>query len=109
MEEDTLLSLDIFLEEYGFEKDLSNKEKIKILKQIIVTVGVGKDLEELRFSNNKEKEIDKDKEYFNKINNLDLIQMQAQGYIIRIKRLERENRKLKRKQSLQKIMKAFNK
>ena len=88
MKEDKLLVLDEFLKEQGFENNLSNKEKLKILKQIIFTVGVDKDLEELRFVKNEGKETAE--EYFNKINNLELTQMQAQGYIMVIKQLERK-------------------
>lgn len=107
MTEDKLLVLDEFLKEQGFENNLSNKEKLKILKQIIFTVGVDKDLEELRFVKNEGKETAE--EYFNKINNLELTQMQAQGYIMVIKQLERKNRKLKRKEAFQKVKSLFKK
>lgn len=107
MKEDKLLVLDEFLKEQGFENNLSNKEKLKILKQIIFTVGVDKDLEELRFVKNEGKETAE--EYFNKINNLELTQMQAQGYIMVIKQLERKNRKLKRNEAIQKVKSIFKK
>lgn len=107
MTEDKLLVLDEFLKEQGFENNLSNKEKLKILKQIIFTVGVDKDLEELRFVKNEGKETAE--EYFNKINNLELTQMQAQGYIMVIKQLERKNRKLKRNEAIQKVKSIFKK
>lgn len=107
MTEDKLLVLDEFLKEQGFENNLSNKEKLKILKQIIFTVGVDKDLEELRFVKNEGKETAE--EYFNKINNLELTQMEAQGYIMVIKQLERKNRKLKRKEAFQKVKSLFKK
>lgn len=107
MKEDKLLVLDEFLKEQGFENNLSNKEKLKILKQIIFTVGVDKDLEELRFVKNEGKETAE--EYFNKINNLELTQMEAQGYIMVIKQLERKNRKLKRKEAFQKVKSLFKK
>ena len=107
MKEDKLLVLDEFLKEQGFENNLSNKEKLKILKQIIFTVGVDKDLEELRFVKNEGKETAE--EYFNKINNLELTQMQAQGYIMVIKQLERKKRKLKRNEAIQKVKSIFKK
>lgn len=107
MTEDKLLVLDEFLKEQGFENNLSNKEKLKILKQIIFTVGVDKDLEELRFVKNEGKETAE--EYFNKINNLELTQMQAQGYIMVIKQLERKKRKLKRNEAIQKVKSIFKK
>ena len=107
MKEDKLLVLDEFLKEQGFENNLSNKEKLKILKQIIFTVGVDKDLEELRFVKNEGKETAE--EYFNKINNLELTQMQAQGYIMVIKQLERKKRKLKRNEAIQKVKSLFKK
>lgn len=107
MTEDKLSVLDEFLKEQGFENNLSNKEKLKILKQIIFTIGVDKDLEELRFVKNEGKETPA--EYFNKINNLELTQMQVQGYIIEIKQLERKKHKLKRKATIQKVMTIFKK
>ena len=107
MTEDKLLVLDECLKEQGFENNLSNKEKLKILKQIIFTVGVDKDLEELRFVKNEGKETAE--EYFNKINNLELTQMQAQGYIMVIKQLERKKRKLKRNEAIQKVKSIFKK
>lgn len=105
-----MIPIEDFFKKYGIETEkLDNKEKLKILKRIIFTIGVEKDLEELSYAKNKESKTITESEYINNIRNLSLIQFQAQCYIFMIKQIKKEERKLKRKANYQKIIKAFKK
>lgn len=105
MQDSEIIPLKEFLESYGFDVSiLSDKEKIKILKNIYFNASIEKDLEELKFSKKPEPRNDEDiREYMSNISNLDVDQRNAQIHILMIKEICKENRKLKRKKSLQKL------
>lgn len=108
MEENVMLPLDEFLKEHGFEEEtLNDKEKLKVLKGIILAARVEQDLEEMRYTKNKEQY--SQKEYFNNIIGLDNVQIQAQYYILMVNKIKKETRKLKRKEKFQKVIRLLKK
>lgn len=112
MEENTMMSLEEFFEKYNLDaKVLTDKEQLKALKDIVFYNSVDKELEEMRYSKipqeNKTKELTE--EHLNRIHNFELNEMNAQKNIILIKVIRKEKRKLKRKESFQKVIKIFKK
>lgn len=107
MENNTMKSLENFLKEYDIdEKSLTDKEKIKVLKNIILHHKVDKDLTDLKYSKMPVEEKTKEtrNEFVNSIDNLDIRIMNATGYILLIKSIQKEERKLKRKQAFCKVL-----
>ena len=115
MEEDMLqteMTLSEFLENYGIkEEGLTSKEKLQILRQIILSHKVDKDLTDFSYSQKEvsEKTDEVIKEYVSTINNLDVKIISAMGYIVKIREIQKEERLQKRKQVIQKIFKGFKK
>ena len=108
MEKTQMLSVEEFLKTYGFEQEnLNDKEKVKALKQIILSAAVDKDCEEDRYTKNIDSQTRN--EYVSKIHNLTLLQMQAQHHIFKIKRIQKEQRRLKRKEGFEKVIGVFKK
>lgn len=112
MEENTVLPLEIFLKEYGINiegLELTNKEKLEIVKNIFVKLKTDRDWEDYKHSQKTaEEKTEKVKnEYVNNINNLDIKIMNTIHYRIMLKVLIKEERKLKRKQSFQKVLGVF--
>jgi len=114
MEEDTMLPLEEFLKEYDINVEgleLTSKEKLEMVKKVIFKLRVDRDWEDLVYSKKPqdEKNVDTRNEYVNKINNLDIRIMNATGYGLMLKAIIKEERKLKRKESFQKVMSVFKK
>lgn len=107
MEEKKKKTVDEFLIENGYDITLlnSDKDKIEVLRNIAMIAGVDKDLEEINYERGISK-ISKE-EFINNIHNFELKEMNALSYVCQIKYLARETRKLKRKQSFQKIKSIF--
>lgn len=107
MEEKRTQTLDEFLKEYDIDaKSLTDKEKIKVLKNIILHHTVDKDLVELKYSKvpKEAKTLETRNEFISSINNLDIKMMNATGYILSIRSIQKEKRKLKRKQVIYKVL-----
>ena len=112
MEENGLLPIDEFLKKYDIDSStLTNKEKLKILKDIKFGYRVDKDYEENNYSKIPEdaKTQEIKNEYLNTVSNLEYDLINVQWYILMAKYLCREERKLKRKQVLQKVIGVFKK
>lgn len=108
MEKDNRESLDFFLEKYGVsEKNLSDKEKVKALKDIIVNIKVEEDFLEENYVNKKNNI--SDSEYVNGIKELDVDEGYAYEHILRVRFSIKESRKLKVKQFFQKKIAFFKK
>ena len=108
MEKTQMLSVEEFLKTYGFEQEnLNDKEKVKALEQIILSADVDKDWEEDSYTKNKDSQTRN--EYVSKIHNLTLLQIQAQHYIFKIKKIQKEQRRLKRKAGFEKVIGVFKK
>lgn len=110
MEENIMLPLKDFLQKYGFdESNLTTKEKLKILKQIYLTNDVASDWEELKYSKmtsegeNNIKELES--QFITKMDNLDIEKCNIQRYIGFVKTIQKEERRVKRKENLQKLLK----
>lgn len=107
MEEKRTQTLDEFLKEYDIDAEsLTDKEKIKVLRNIILHHKVDKDLVDLRYSkvSKEAKTVETRNEFISSIDNLDIRIMNATGYIILIKSIQKEERKLKRKQAFCKVL-----
>ena len=107
MEEKRTQTLDEFLKEYEIDAEsLTDKEKIKVLRNIILHHTVDKDLVELKYSKvpKEAKTLETRNEFISNINNLDIKMMNATGYILSIKSIQKEKRKLKRKQTFCKVL-----
>ena len=107
MEEKRTQTLDEFLKEYEIDaKSLTDKEKIKVLRNIILHHTVDKDLVELKYSKvpKEANTLETRNEFISSINNLDIKMMNATGYILSIKSIQKEKRKLKRKQTFCKVL-----
>lgn len=112
MEENTMLSIDEYLKELGIEieiENLTDKEKIKFLREVLLRYGVDRDIEELKFSkmSQDEKTEETRNQYIKKINNLEVEMLNIQRYIGMIRYVQKEKRKLKMKQTFQKAIKPF--
>lgn len=109
MESSKKESLAEFLKEYGIDitKLTSTKEQKQILKKIVDNAKLEQDLAEIRYRNS-DKSISIE-EYTKTIDSLFINQMYASEYILRIKCIERENRKLKRKEFMKKRLSIFKK
>lgn len=99
------IELETLLKNYGFESsNLTEKEKLKLLRDIIFKIKLEKDYEEIRFSKLPEPKAENDiSEYISKINNLEFEQKNALIHILNIKKMYKENRKLDRKKKFQKL------
>lgn len=111
MKEKRTQTLDEFLKEYDIDaENLTDKEKIKVLRNIILHHKVDKDLVDLRYSKvpKEAKTRETRNEFINSIDNLDIRIMNATGYILSIKSIQKEQRKLKRKQLFCKVLGISN-
>ena len=107
MEEKRTQTLDEFLKEYEIDAEsLTDKEKVKVLRNIILHHTVDKDLVELKYSKvpKEAKTLETRNEFISSINNLDIKMMNATGYILSIRSIQKEKRKLKRKQAFCKVL-----
>ena len=112
MEEDvmiTTLTLDDFLKENGFEGELSNKEKMGILNHMLTKYEEDLEWTDFKYSAIPKENITKDleKEYANKVTNLDIKIMNIKGYCFNLKYEIKLERKEKRKQAFQKVFGVF--
>ena len=98
-ENNDTITLEVLFKNYGYEvTGLTEKEKIKLLKDIIFKIKIEKDYEELKFSKLPEPKTTNDiSEYVSKINNLDCDYKNAIEYIACVKKVYKENRKLNKK------------
>ena len=82
---------------------IPDKEKIKVLRNIILHHKVDKDLVDLRYSKvpKEAKTLETRNEFISSIDNLDIRIMNATGYI---RSIQKEKRKLKRKQAFCKVL-----
>ena len=107
MEEKRTQTLDEFLKEYDIDaKSLTDKEKIKVLRNIILPHTVDKDLVALKYSKvpKAATTLETRNDFISSINNLDIKMMNATGYILSIRSIQKEKRKLKRKQAFYKVL-----
>lgn len=107
MEEKRTQTLDEFLKEYEIDAEsLTDKEKVKVLRNIILHHKVDKDLVDLRYSKvpKESKTLETRNEFISSIDNLDIRIMNATGYILSIRSIQKEKRKLKRKQAFCKVL-----
>jgi len=105
MREDNM-TVEEFLRTYEIETDgLNYKSKRQLLKMIISHHKVDKDLEDLKYSKipSEEKTPESRTEFVTRINNLDIKIINAVGYIAQINAIQKEERKLKRQNTLKKI------
>lgn len=101
------ITLEEFLQEYKIEYDsLSEKDKLKILRNIVCNCKIDKDWLEIQYTNHKDIS---EQEFVSEFRNIELKQMQAQGFIFQINNLQREYKKEKRKETRQKIKSIFSK
>ncbi len=108
MEENVMLSLEEFLQKYGFNaSSLTTKEKLKVLKQMYFTNGVDRDWEELKYSkiDVEHKTEEAKTEFVTTIENLEIDRCNILSQIVFIKRFQKEERKLQRKRNVQKVLK----
>lgn len=111
MEENTMLELDELLKEYGFEEELSDKEKYYVLGKIIERHNVDKDCEDFKYSKMpEESKTDEIKSnYASTIMNLDVKIINAKIYYYALDAKFKEERKLKRKETFKNMIKVFKK
>ena len=114
MEDNVMLTLEEYLKEYDInieEMELTNKEKLEIVKNLFIKLKADRDWEDYKHSQKTEEEKTEEEkqEYVNKISNLDVRIINANYYRIVLKAIIKEERKLKRKQVLQKVIGVFKK
>ena len=108
MNEITDLKVDNFLKENGFDSEnLTLKQKKRILKNILFINDVDRDYLDLKHEHNPNSE-SRD-EYVTKVQNLDIKKIEIIGNMLIVTKLQKENRKLKRKETFQKVMTIFKK
>ena len=101
------VTLEEFFEENDIEyKNLTEKDKLKLLKRIVSTCKVDKDFLEQQYADKKKITSE---EFIKELQNIELRQVQAQSLIFRIYDLQKEYKKEKREETLQKIKTIFNK
>ena len=113
MDELNKVNLDEFLKQYGFDEsdNLTDKQKLNVLKRIIFNNDVEHDLVEMRFASISEdaKTTEVIENFVKEIGNLDLENIQVKGYIYTLKQEIHDKRKLKRKEDFQKVLTFFKK
>lgn len=97
--DNNIITLEVLFENYGYEvTGLTEKEKLKLLKDIIFKIKIEKDYEELKFSKLPEPKTNEDiSNYISKIKNLDCDYEYAIEHIACVKKVYKENRKLNKK------------
>lgn len=100
--------LELFLQHYGYETDnLDNKQKLIYLKEILYNNVVSEDLADIKYSKISEinKTNDVKEQYISEIKNLKYNQMLAREYIVYIRSIRKEARKLRFKEIIKKPIK----
>lgn len=95
-------ALDKYLEGYGIEEDLTNKEKLEILKKIKFNTKVEQDVLEMRYQKDKSKI--SSEEFLTTLNNLYIDQVNVEGYILQVRGLIRQEKHSKIKTFFQKTL-----
>lgn len=104
-----------FLVENGYDLTqlTSDKEKIEALWNISLSAGVDKDCEIIKFDKidktgmSKEEYLALRDKYITNIHNFEFREINARLFIRRIKFQQKETRKLKRKETFQKVLSIF--
>ena len=108
-------TLDRFLTDHGFDltEIPTDKEKLQALRTIAFKAGVDKDYDIMVFEN-KDKTLMTQEEYkearekhLDRIHNFEFIELNANMLIGRVQFELKETRKLKRKESFQKVLSVF--
>lgn len=102
----TLIILDKFLKENGVEEDLLDyRQRLHYLKQIRENCQIECDItEQIYMRDRNNKDISAQKKYVDTICHLETKKAMAQHYILEIKKINRDNRRLKLEESIQKVL-----